>query len=352
MNNDQILIDSYKRKIDYLRLSITDRCNLRCIYCMPENGIRLISRNEILTFEEILKIVQILVELGIKKIRITGGEPLLRDNFLDLIKETGKIEGIEDISLTTNGILLDKYLCKLYELGVKRINISLDSLDPIKYREITRGGDINKVLGSISNAIIIGFKSVKINIVITERLDSKDIRKFINLTLNNPIDIRFIEMMPVTGSDDSIECSSIGSIINSNITKLKNNTQSSVKEIFSIMGKAGKYFKVKEHAGYGPAIYYRIEGYKGNIGFILNDKNYCRYCNRIRLTSKGAVKLCLFSEREFDIKRKIRGKASTEEIKTELINFIKTKPENRECNKNFNNDGIIKISNFMNQIGG
>ncbi|MCL6086809.1 MAG: GTP 3',8-cyclase MoaA [Actinobacteria bacterium] len=346
-----ILTDSYKRKIDYLRLSITDRCNLRCIYCMPEKGIQLIDRKEILTFEEIIKIVQILTELGIKKIRITGGEPLVRDDFLKLIKEIKKIKGIEDISLTTNGILLSKYLSELYELSVKRINISLDSLDPVKYREITRGGKISEVLKAVSNAVNTGFISIKINTVITDMLDSKDILKFINLTLNNPVDIRFIEMMPVA-SPGSIECSNTGSIINKDIAKLKNNTENSVKEIFSIMGKTGKYHKVKKHTGYGPAVYYKIEGSKGNIGFIFNDKNYCSYCNRIRLTPKGMVKLCLFSERELDLKRKIRSKASMEEIKTDLKNFVKTKPENRECGRNFNNGDIIKISNFMSQIGG
>ncbi|MHB1253478.1 MAG: GTP 3',8-cyclase MoaA [Candidatus Humimicrobiaceae bacterium] len=348
---NQALIDSYNRKIDYLRLSITDRCNLKCIYCMPENGIQLINRREILTFEEILEIVQILVELGIKKIRITGGEPLARDNFLDLIERIRKIEGIEDISLTTNGILLDRYLKRLYELDVKRINISLDSLDPLKYKEITRGGEINEVLKAISNAINIGFISIKLNIVITDFLDREDIQKFIKLTINNPIDIRFIEMMPVAELG-SIECSSISNMIDSDSAKLNNNAENSIKEIFSIMNKMGKYHKIKERAGYGPAVYYKIEGSKGNMGFIFNDKNYCSYCNRIRLTPKGTIRLCLFSDKEFDIKRKIRSKVNTEEIKIDLMNFVKTKPENRDCSQNLDTESGIKISNFMNQIGG
>lgn len=346
-----LLIDSYKREIDYLRLSITDRCNLRCIYCMPQKGIQLLSRSEILTFEEIIKIVQILVELGIKKIRITGGEPLVRDNFLDLIERIKKIKGIEDISLTTNGILLNKYLPRLYELDVKRINISLDSLDPVKYKEITRGGEISEVLNGISNAINIGFSSIKINIVMTVLLDKEDIWKFIKLTIDNPIDIRFIEMMPVLGLG-SIECSSTSNIMDSNSAKLNNFTKNSIKEIFLIMGKMGKYYKIKKPIGYGPAVYYKIEGGKGNIGFIFNDKNCCSSCNRIRLTPGGTIKLCLFSDKEFDIKRKIRSKINTEEIKIDLMNFVKTKSENRQCSQNFNTADSIKISNFMNQIGG
>jgi GTP 3',8-cyclase len=346
-----MLTDSYNRKIDYLRLSITDRCNLRCIYCMPEKGIKLLRKNEILNFEEIVKTVQILAELGIKKIRITGGEPLIREDFLDLIRKIKEIEGIEDMALTTNGIFLSKYLKSLYDMDVKRINISLDSMDPVKYKAITRGGEVSEVLKSILDAISMGFNSLKINTVLTDLLDSRDILNFIDMAFYNPVDVRFIEMMPVENSA-SVECGSTSNIMNSDIKKIKRNTKNLVKEIFSVMDKTGKYYKVRGHNGYGPAVYYKLEGSMGKIGFILNDKSYCRYCNKIRLTPKGTIKLCLFSNDDFDIKSKLRSGTGKEEIKAELINFVKTKPKNRECIKNFNEDGAIKIPSFMNQIGG
>ena len=163
---EKILKDSFNRKIDYLRLSVTDRCNLRCTYCMPEKGIRLAGREELLTYEEILKMVGILAQLGIRKLRLTGGEPLLRDNILDLISGLSRIQGIEKLSITTNGILLDKYLEGLKQAGISGINISMDSLDPVKYSEITRGGQLDKVTAALERALGMGFESIKINAVL------------------------------------------------------------------------------------------------------------------------------------------------------------------------------------------
>jgi len=330
-----MLIDSFNREIDYLRLSVTDRCNLRCTYCMPSGGIKLIDRKEIMSFEEILKAASILSEMGIRKIRITGGEPLVRNGIIDLMKQLKRIENINDISITTNGILLNGYLDDLYKIPVQGINISLDTLDRQKYKEITRGGEINQVLDAISNSINIGIKSVKINVVITSLLDEEDITGLAAMTLNKPVHVRFIEMMQPAGSNGSSE---------------------TVECIFSVMKKIGKYHAVNDKIGNGPALYYKFKKARGSIGFIINDKNLCSYCNRIRLTSYGTIRLCLFSEKEYDIKKKIRDNYCADDIKPEIAEFVKAKPENREDSCRYDNKDKVpinfKLKDFMNRIGG
>jgi len=339
------LIDGWGRKIDYLRLSVTDRCNLRCIYCMPGGGITLLEKKQLLTFEEIIRLVKIFVELGIKKIKITGGEPLLRENILDLIKKISRLEGVEDISLTTNGTLLDKYLNELYKIGIRRINVSLDSLNPEKFKIITRGGNLDQVLSGIFEAVKVGFDPVKINTVLTGLLDEKDILGFVKLTMENPVSVRFIEMMPVADFG-SIECGRIG------VCKGKENSNITTDAILSIMGRLGTFYKIKGPSGYGPAVYYKLEGSKGSIGLIIDDKKYCRYCNRIRLTPKGTIRLCLFSQNEFDIKSELRGGSSDEDMKRKLLDFVKTKPKDREDSCRYDNRSNLRISSYMNQIGG
>ena len=358
-----MLIDSFNRKIDYLRLSVTDRCNLRCTYCMPSGGIKLIDRKEMLTFEEILKAAGILSEMGIRKIRITGGEPLVRDGIIDLIKQIKKIEKIIDISITTNGILLNKYLDDLYKMPVQGINISLDTLDRQKYKEITRGGEINQVLSAISNSINIGIKSVKVNVVITGLLDEKDIKGFLDMTLDKPVHVRFIEMMQPAGGDgrpEAIECSSISGINSLEFNNLRPVSPSqgfnSVDNIFSVMKKIGEYHAANDKIGNGPALYYKFKKARGSIGFIINDKNLCSYCNRIRLTPYGTIRLCLFSDKEYYIKKKIRDNYCAADIKAEIAEFVKAKPENREESCRYDNKDKasinFKLKDFMNRIGG
>ena len=358
-----MLIDSFDRKIDYLRLSVTDRCNLRCTYCMPSGGIKLIDRQEMLSFEEILKAAGILSEMGIRKIRITGGEPLVRVGIIDLIKQIKKIEKITDISITTNGILLNEYLDELYKIPVQGINISLDTLDRQKYKEITRGGEINQVLEAISNSINIGIKSVKINVVITNLLDEEDITGFATMTLDKPVHVRFIEMMQPAGGDGSsetIECSSISGINSFEFNNLRSDSSSQdfnpMDTIFSVMKKIGEYHAVNDKIGNGPALYYRFKQARGSIGFIINDKNLCSYCNRIRLTPYGTIRLCLFSDKEYNIKKKIRDNYPAADIKAEIAEFVKAKPENREesCRYDKKDKAPInfKLKDFMNRIGG
>jgi cyclic pyranopterin phosphate synthase len=337
------LIDNYNREIDYLRLSVTDRCNLRCIYCMPEKGINLMDRRELLTFEEILEVVRILSELGIKKIRLTGGEPLLRDNILDLIQSIRSIPKIEDISLTTNGTLLDRFLKDIYRAGIRRINVSMDSLDPKKYREITRGGDLGKVLVAVKRSIHMGFESVKINVVLTSLFDCEDSLEFIKLAMEKPVSVRFIEMMPISGLD-TVECSS--NMVDADRPEI------SINNILEYMGKYGNYRRVKEFNRYGPAIYYKAEGSKGRIGFIVNKRDSCFYCNRIRLTPSGNIKLCLFSSSELDIKKELRGGSDSDRMKKIIRDFVKGKPKDRNHNISCKRKSDLQIGSSMNKIGG
>jgi cyclic pyranopterin phosphate synthase len=336
------LIDGYERKIDYLRLSITDRCNLRCTYCMPEYGVNSLDRDQLLTYEELIRIIKILAGIGIKKIRLTGGEPLLRSNLISFISNINKVEGIENISLTTNGILLQKYAYQLYEAGVKGLNVSLDSLDQEKYKIITRGGNINKVIRGIDEIIGLGFDPIKINVVLTSMIEKKDIIDFINFSTEKSVIVRFIEMMPVMGLTD-IEC-------NKNIST-PDNPLIKVEDIFSIIGEFGDYTREEKTIGYGPAVYYKsLEG-RGKIGLILNEKSACSNCNRIRITPQGGIKLCLFSSQEEDLREIIRKGCPDEEIRNSIIDYIKAKPINREFNQ-INNNKASRISHFMSKIGG
>lgn len=336
------LIDGYERKIDYLRLSITDRCNLRCTYCMPEDGIKSLDRDQLLTYEELIRIIKILADVGIKKIRLTGGEPLLRSNLMSFIGNINKIEGIENISLTTNGILLQKYAGQLYKAGVKGLNVSLDSLDPEKFNIITRGGNINKVIQGIYETIGLGFDPIKINVVLTSMIEKKDIIDFINFSIEKSVIVRFIEMMPVMGLTD-IEC-------NKNIST-PDNPLIKVEDIFSVMNEFGNYMREEKTAGYGPAVYYKSSESKGKIGLILNEKSACSNCNRIRITPQGGIKLCLFSSLEWDLREIIRKGCPDEEIRNNIIDYIKIKPINREFDHVSNNEAS-RISHFMSKIGG
>ncbi len=336
------LIDGYERKIDYLRLSITDRCNLRCTYCMPESGVESLDREQLLTYEELIRIIKILADIGIKKIRLTGGEPLLRINLISLLNSINKIKGIENISLTSNGILLKKYAHQLYNTGVKGLNISLDSLDPVKYKTITRGGSVDRVIQGIDEALRVGFESVKVNVVLTNLIEKKDIIDFIKFSMEKSVIVRFIEMMPVTGLT-AIECNK--NILTPGDPKLK------VKDIFSIMGEFGNYIKEEEAVRYGPAVNYKIPEGKGKIGFIFNEKTACTNCNRIRLTPRGGIKLCLFSSQEWDLKESIRSGRSDEEIKNNILDHVRVKPINREHEQE-SSSGVSRVSHYMNKIGG
>ncbi|MBV7272041.1 GTP 3',8-cyclase MoaA [Clostridiaceae bacterium UIB06] len=304
------MIDSYGRNINYLRISITDLCNLRCRYCMPEKGIEKIPHNEILRLEEIEELARIFVSLGVNKIRITGGEPLIRKGILNLIENIGRIEGLKDFAMTTNGIFLKKYARNLKNAGLNRVNISLDTLNEKKYRDITKGGDIKEVLEGIEEAKKVGLTPIKLNVVLIGGLNEDEIKDFVNLTKNENIDVRFIELMPIGQAKDW----SLDKFISNKIVLEK------VKELKEI---------IKEDIS-SPARYYKLPNSKGKVGLInpISCK-FCDNCNRIRLTADGKIKTCLHSNAEIDLRIPLRMGEDLRKIITEVV-INKPKEHNLE----------------------
>jgi len=302
--------DSFNRNINYLRISVTDRCNLRCIYCMPAEGIKLLPHNEILSYEEILKIIKIATTIGISKIRITGGEPLLRKDVVSFIEKTVRIEQIKDIGMTTNGVLLKKYAKDLYQAGLKRINVSLDSLEEDKFKKITRFGFLKDVLEGIESAYRVGLNPIKINVVVMRGINDDEIEKFARLSLQVPYQIRFIEFMPIGHNY-------WGEELFISTKEIKQKIQYNVGTLTPVQVKKS-----------GPAEYFMLEGAKGLLGFISPlTTHICSMCNRLRLTADGKLRPCLFSDKEIDLKKILRSGASQEEIKQILIKAIQLKPQ-------------------------
>jgi len=333
------LIDNLGREISYLRVSITDRCNYRCIYCRPEEQFEFIPHEEILRYEEIVEIIEEAVNLGVTKVRITGGEPLARKGVVDFIKKLKEIKKLEDISLTTNGFFLSKYAEKLKDAGLNRVNISLDSLQKEKYKRITRGGSLEKALKGIDSALKAGLLPIKINTVLIRGINDDEVEDFVRLTLGRPLNIRFIEFM-LSGEE------------------LKDNYRNkfiSVLEIKESLAEKYSFRPVNINSGNGPAKYYQIKGGQGTIGFITAlSQHFCKTCNRIRLTSEGKLRPCLFSNMEVDIKQAIRNSKTDDKIirskiiRNNIEKTISIKPEGHKLNEKFSNRDSFKMS----KIGG
>lgn len=321
--------DKFGREIDYLRVSVTDKCNLRCIYCMDDKDNTFLKNDDKLTDDEIYRIVKESSELGIKKVRITGGEPLVRPNLVKLISRINSISGIEEIYLTTNGILLADMIDELAANGLKGVNISLDSLKEERFNKLTRLGKLNKVLESIDKATALGIK-VKLNTVIVNDINKDEIIDFVNLTKEKNIDVRFIELMP------------IGVAIN-----YKGVTNEEVLKVIS--ENYSNYEEVVRSKSSGPASYIKLKDAKGKIGFISAISNcFCENCNRIRLTPEGFLKQCLHFDYGIDLKSKLRAGINDEELKKIIFDNIYDKPEKHL----FLEKSDHKEIRFMNQIGG
>ncbi|MCR3956977.1 MAG: GTP 3',8-cyclase MoaA [Gudongella sp.] len=317
--------DRFGRDINYLRISLTDRCNLRCEYCMPEDGIKnKIPHEDMLSLEELYEITKAFVDLGISKIRFTGGEPLVRYGAVEFIKKVNALEGVREVTLTTNGIMLNDYLDELLDAGVKRLNISLDTLDPEKYKKITRGGDIHRVLTAIENARAKGIKPIKINTVLIGGFNDDEIPKMLEMTRDGSMDVRFIELMP------------IGEAAGFAKSKFISNEE--------ILRRVPQLVAVEREDPSSPATYYRLPGGKGKVGLInpISCK-FCTNCNRVRLTATGKLKLCLHSNREIDLKKVLR---EGRDLQEEISEAILTKEEEHHL------EDQEYISRNMNQIGG
>lgn len=297
--------DSFGRNINYLRISITDLCNLRCKYCMPEEGVQKECHNNILSLEDFYKVSKVMVGLGINKIRITGGEPLIKKDIVSLIEKIAKLEGIKEVALTTNGLLLEKYAEELKKAGLTRVNISIDTLDEKKYSEITRGGKLTEVLKGIEKAKEVGLTPIKLNVVLMGGFNVSEISNFVELTRNEKMDIRFIELMPI-GEALKIK----------NVFRVDGNT---------ILEKVPELKEVEREDRSSPAKYFKLENGLGKVGIIEPVScKFCKDCNRIRLTSTGKLKLCLHSEDEIDLKPYL---GDEEKLKKAILESIKIKPE-------------------------
>lgn len=325
------MLDKLNRKIDYLRISVIDRCNLRCVYCMPEEGIESIPHDEILTYDEILRICEIVSELGIRKIKITGGEPLVRKDIVNLIRDIKNIDKIEQVTLTTNGILLHEMLDDLYDAGIDAINISLDTLNKDNFKKITRRDGLEKVLMSIDKAYDLGIR-VKINCLAIRDFNLSELVEIASFAKDREIDVRFIELMPIGFG--------------------KKYNQIDNDEILSILeSRFGTFEIVTEKRGNGPAKYYRNQNMKGCIGFISAiSHEFCESCNRIRLTSSGFLKLCLHYNKGIDLKEPIRNGISDEDLKKLIHDTIWNKPISHKFG-HANGEQDIELKNMV-QIGG
>jgi len=303
------LTDPFGRKITYLRVSVTDRCNLRCVYCMPLQGVQFVPRCEILTLEEIKEVVRVGVSLGIHSVRLTGGEPLVREGIVALVKMISQIPGVEDLSMTTNGVLLSRTANHLARAGLRRINISLDTLRSDRFQEITRFGKVEDVFSGIDAAMKAGLSPIKLNTVVMRGVNDDEILDIARLSLDKPLHIRFIELMPI---GDYFHPERVVS----------------AAEIFKRLQTLGPLKGVRGLRGCGPARSWMWEGALGTVGIIgAVTQAFCAQCNRLRLTARGALRPCLDHEKDIDLKVALRPSVNREKLAALFQEAVRIKPE-------------------------
>ena len=306
-----LLSDSFSRPITYLRVSVTDKCNLRCVYCMPESGLPWLRRDELLSYEEIIDLVRAAASVGVRTIRLTGGEPLVRRDLHRLVAGINAIDGIEDIALSTNAVLLEEQLDDLVRAGLRRANISLDTLRDDRFEQIARRPGLDKVLRGIDASIAAGLGPVKLNCVVMRGQNDDEIEAFAELARDREIFVRFIEVMPV---HENLE--------------LQRDSYVSADEILERVGAIHALQSVGGPPGNGPARYFAFEGAKGAVGVISPlSHDYCERCNRVRLTADGRLRLCLFGDHHIDLRTPLRAGATDEDIASILRSAMTIKPE-------------------------
>ena len=321
--------DSFGREINYLRLSVTDRCNFRCQYCMPEEGIEKVSHDDILSYEEILKLIKAAANLGIDKVRLTGGEPLTRKGLPDLVEMISDIEGINDLSMTTNGSRLDEFAADLAESGLDRVNISLDSVDPELFEKITRGGNLDSVLSGIEAAQVADLQPVKLNSVIIREVNDSEVNSLVEYAVSQGVVLRFIELMPM-GEAADLAVDPIP-----------------LDEVRGEVEREWELEKVSGPKGNGPAEYYRVKrgSESGRIGFIFPiSHNFCDSCNRIRVTSRGNVRPCLARDEQYELD--IEDSTTVEALQDQLKGVLAKKPHGHRWEEE------KATSGEMSEIGG
>ena len=312
------LIDRFDRKITYLRISVTDRCDLRCIYCMSDD-MQFVPRTQLLTLEEIIRVGKSFVDLGVNKIRITGGEPLTRRNILKVFEELGQLDGLDDLTITTNATQLTQYARALYDAGVTRVNISLDTLRPERFSKITRVGKLGKTLSGIDAALAAGFQKIKINTVVLKHMNHDEVTDLVEFARNRGIDISFIEEMPLGTVNDHFRAE----------------TYYSSDEILADLRQHYEIIATTEKSG-GPARYYRMPDSETRIGFISpHSHNFCDTCNRVRLTAEGRLLLCLGQEHSKDLRRVVRAHPGDDEaLHKAIVQSMQIKPRGHKFDLN------------------
>jgi len=324
-------LDRFGRFISYLRISLTDHCNLRCVYCMPEEMI-FRPNAELMQDDEVIEFVRLFASLGFHKFRLTGGEPTVRANLVDLVRQITHTPGVQTVSMTTNGILLSRLAYPLVEAGLQRVNISLDTLDPDKFNRLTRWGKLEDVWQGIQAAEAAGLSPVKINAVIVRGYNESDVVDLAKLTLDHPWQMRFIEMMPFAGATD----------LQRNQVVTAQEMQERIEDVFGAMEIVGNGELD------GEARLFHIDGAQGDVGFISTvTKPFCAACNRARLTADGRLRLCLLREGEVDLLTPLRAGASQDELRQLILDGIWNKPWGHGLA-----EGVIPLNRVMSQIGG
>lgn len=330
----KVLIDRFQRRVNYVRLSVTDRCDFRCVYCMAED-MTFAPKKNILTLEEIHEVARAFVELGVSKLRLTGGEPLIRNNILSLIEPLGKLPGLDQLVITTNGSQLHRLAGTLSQFGVKRINISLDSLNPRKFRQLTRHGNLDQVIAGIDAAIAAGFEQIRLNAIILKGRNEDEVIELVDFAQQRGIDIVFIEEMPLGLIDEHNRALSF----------------CSSEELHDIISKEYTLKPLEDpHANAGPARYFCTGDKSPRVGFISpHSNNFCHLCNRVRVTAEGRLLLCLGNEHSVDLRAVLRDSNYTPFLlKQSIVEAMSIKPERHHFDLNETPD----IVRFMNTTGG
>ncbi len=336
----EALTDLFSRTISYLRLSLTDRCNLRCMYCVTEeekNGcLGKLAHDELLTYEELLRVVRVAVEMGISKLRLTGGEPLVRRDIMSFIRRLADIGPLDDIRITTNGVLLERFAAGLVEAGVTKVNISLDSLRRERFADITGVDCFDRVWRGIETALAAGFSPVKINMVVMRGINDDELEDFAGLSRRMPLQVRFIEFMPIGTS-----------------SRWNRDTYMATDEIMARIGRLGELVPLQRGRADGPARVYRLAGDSaGSVGFISPiSHHFCDRCNRLRLTSEGMLRSCLLHDEETDLRSVLRSGCTDQEIRETLLTAIRNKPRGHQMEERLRERGG-DCHGRMSRIGG
>lgn len=329
------MLDQFERNIEYVRISLTDRCNLRCRYCMPESGVEKLCHEDILTFDEILQVVRALASLGVRKVRLTGGEPLVRRGITDLVRKIRQVPGIRQIALTTNGVLLPELAEPLVRAGVDEVNISLDTLDPDVFAAITRRPALPQVLSGIDCLRQAGMKEIKLNCVPIRGVNEAGLMDLVRLARDRSLKVRFIELMP-------IGCARHAGFSGIAMEEVRRR----IEREFGPLRPA----PLRRTSVCGPAVYYCIPGFAGQVGFIdAIEHKFCSSCNRIRLTAEGYLKLCLNAKDGLDLRRLLRSGIREENLRLAIRQAVGHKPEEHFFQKK---DNQAQDHRAMYQVGG